>query len=165
MQELDFGILVLMGLSGWSCFRHGFTRSVRGILSIALGVLMANQFWPLLASLIVVYLEKTETAKWISVIVIVVSVSIMVDFCLERFGVIIEKGVLGWINSMIGAVFGVVFSCILIGTILLFAQKYGGATVKNLIANSNLAPTLIITADQFLNFGRQVVEEQADKFS
>jgi hypothetical protein len=51
------------------------------------------------------------------------------------------------------------------GTILLFAQKYGGATVKNLIANSNLAPTLIITADQFLNFGRQVVEEQADKFS
>ena len=66
---------------------------------------------------------------------------------------------------MIGAVFGVVFSCILIGTILLFAQKYGGATVKNFIANSNLAPTLIITADQFLNFGRQVVEEQADKFS
>ena len=66
---------------------------------------------------------------------------------------------------MIGAVFGVMFSCVLVGTILLFAQRYGGETVKNLIVDSKFAPTLIIAADQFLNFGRQVVEEQADKFS
>ena len=165
MQELDFGILILVGLSGWRCFRHGFTRSVRGLLSIALGFLMANQLWSSLTSLVVVYLENTEIAKWVCVIFIVVSVSIIVDFFLERFGVIIENGVLGWINSMIGAVFGIMFSCVLVGTILLFAQRYGGETVKNLIVDSKFAPTLIITADQFLNFGRQVVEEQADKFS
>ena len=165
MEALDFGILILVGLGGWSCFRHGFTRSIRGILSIALGVLMASQFWPLLASLIVAFIKNEEIAKWTGVIVIVVSVSVTVDFFLERFGIIIEKGVLGWINSMVGAVFGIMFSCVLIGTVLLFAQKHGGETIKNSISNSNLAPTLIIMADQFLNFGRQAVKEQADKFS
>ena len=165
MEKLDFGILVLSGLSGWSCFQHGFTRSVRGLLSLALGVLMASQFWPLLASLIVAYIKKTEVSKWISVMIIVVGVSIIVDFFLERFGVIIEKGVLGWINSVIGAAFGVMFSCVLIGIVLLFAQKHGGETITNLISNSNLAPTLIIVADQFLNFSRQAVKEQTGNFS
>ena len=37
MTKLDIGILILVGLSGISCFRVGFTRSVWGVFVIGVG--------------------------------------------------------------------------------------------------------------------------------
>lgn len=160
---LDIGIIILIALSGWSSFRGGFTRSIWGLVAISSGVFAASRFWRNLAPILQKWIKSEEFAKWISVILIAAIVSMIVDWLFEKMQSIVEKGVLGWINGVVGAVFGVAVSCVLIGTVMLLLSKFGGETIDHAINGSTLAPALINIAHEFFDFGKQVVKDQAEK--
>ena len=162
MKVLDIGIFLLVGLSGWNCYQKGFTWSIRGLLSILLGILAANQFWHFPVPVIESFIKNDWMAKWVSIFIIIIGTSIITRLFLERFGQIVEEGVLGWINNILGAAFGIVFSCLLVGTALLLINQLGGKTIEDLVESSVLAPNLMDFSRQFLDFGREVVEEQWD---
>ena len=107
MTKLDIGILILVGLAGISCYRAGFTRSVWSIFVIGIGFFTACQFWGQLAIVVQKLVANPSWAKWLSIVAIVLVVSILVDSLFERIQRILEKGVLGWVNHLLGLGFGI----------------------------------------------------------
>jgi uncharacterized membrane protein required for colicin V production len=161
METLDIVILVLVGLGGLNCLRVGFTRSVWGIAAISLGVFAASQLWREFALILQGVIKHEGISKWASVIAITAVVSIAVDRVFEQIQKIMRRGVLGWLDNVVGGLFGVAVSGVLIGLALILLNRYGGKAFQEAIATSRFAPTLLEVAHQVFNFGKEVIEKQA----
>lgn len=159
MGKLDIAILIIAGLGGLSCLRAGFTRSVWGIAAISAGAFVASQVWRDLTPFLLRFIKQEPLAKWISIIAIVIAVSIVIDMVFSHIQKVVERGVLGWVNHIIGGVFGIVSSAILIGGFLLLLDHFGGEETKHAIANSRFAPDLLEIAKQVFDFGEKAIKE------
>ncbi len=162
MTKLDIGILILVALAGLSCYRAGFTRSAWGIFALGAGFATACQFWHSLATYLQKFIENPTFAKWVSIVVLIVVTSIIVDTLFERIQRIIEKGVLGWLNRLLGLCFGVASGGLLIAFALIFLNSYAGDGFKNEIANSRFAPQLLDIGNRVWAVTKQHVEKQLD---
>ena len=163
MEKLDIAIIVVGTLVGLKCFRDGFTRSVWGIAAVSAGGFAASQLWPNLSPFLQRWIQNKEIAKWASIIALIVSVSILIDMMFARVQKVIDRGVLGWINSAVGGAFGIVTSCILLGTILILGNRFGGESIQEAIAESRLGPLLIDIGYQVFDFGRDFIRKQSDQ--
>ena len=162
MTKLDIGILILVGLAGISCYRAGFTRSVWGLFVIGLGFFAACQFWGQLARVIQKLIADPNWAKWLSIVLIVLAVSLLVDSFFERIQRILERGVLGWVNHLLGLGIGVASGGLVIAFALILLNTYGGDSFKNEIANSRLAPHLTDIGNRVWAVGKARVQKQLD---
>lgn len=162
MTKLDIGILILVGLAGISCYHTGFTRSVWGIFVIGVGFFAACQFWHQLAALLENLIADPVWAKWLSIVAIVLVISILVDSLCERIQRILEKGVLGWANSVLGLCFGIVSGALLIAFTLILLNTYGSNGFKNEISDSRFAPQLIDIGNNVWAVSTEQVQKQLD---
>lgn len=162
MTKLDIGILILVGLAGVSCCRAGFTRSVWGVFVIGLGFFIACQFWSQLAMFLQKFVKDPTWAKWLSIVVIVLATSILVDSLFERIQRILEKGVLGWVNRLLGLCFGIASGGLVIAAALILLNIYGGDGLKNEIENSRFAPQLMDIGNNVWAVGKEHVQKQLD---
>ncbi len=162
MTKLDIGILILVALAGLSCYRAGFTRSAWGIFALGAGFAAACQFWPSLAALVQKFIENPTFAKWASIIILIVVTSIIVDTLFERIQRVIEKGVLGWLNRLLGLCFGIASGGLLIAFALILLNNYAGDGFKNEIENSRFAPQLLDIGNQVWAVSKEHVQKQLD---
>lgn len=162
MTKLDIGILILIGLAGVSCCRAGFTRSVWGVFVIGLGFFIACQFWSQLAVFFQKFVKDPTWAKWLSIVVIVLAISILVDSLFERIQRILEKGVLGWVNRLLGLGFGIASGGLVIAAALILLNTYSSEGFKKEIENSHLAPQLIDIGNNVWAVGKEHVQKQLD---
>jgi len=121
----------------------GFVRSTMGLISLAAGIFIAGRFWHLLSPYLVDVFKNEAWAKWVSIAIITIVASTIVIMIIERIRRFAEEGVLGWVNNLIGAAFGIVFASLLLGLILMLLVQYGGDFFQNAINNSKLCPTLV----------------------
>ena len=163
MQILDIAIIIFVGLGTFSCFRGGFTRSVWGIVAVAIGIFTASQLWAKLALVLYRLIQNEGIVKWASIILITIVTSVLVDALFGRFQPIVEQGVLGWINNLIGATFGVIVSSVLIGGALILMNDFGGETIKEAVTHSRLAPVFMDIGYKIFDFGKGLIEEQTDQ--
>ena len=162
MTKLDIGILILVGLAGISCCRAGFTRSVWGVFVIGAGFFVACQFWHQLAAFLQKLIANPTWTKWLSIVAIVLVVSILIDSLFERIQRILEKGVLGWANRLLGLCFGVASGGVIIAFALILLNMYGGAGFKEEIENSRFAPQLIDVGHRVWAVSKDHVQRQLD---
>ena len=160
MTKLDIGILILVGLAGISCYRAGFTRSVWGVLVIGVGFFAACQFWHQLAAPLQKLISNPIWAKWLSIVGIVLIISILLDSLFERIQRILEKGVLGWANRLLGLCFGMASGGLVIACALILLNTYGGNGFKNEISNSRFAPQLIDIGNNVWAVSKEHVQKQ-----
>ena len=162
MTKLDIGILILVGLAGISCCRAGFTRSVWGVFVIGLGFLAASQFWHQLAVFLRKLIANSTWTKWLSIVAIILVVSILVDSLFERIQRILEKGVLGWANRLLGLCFGIASGGLILAFALILLNTYGGNGFKNEISNSRFAPQLIDIGNNVWAVSKEHVQRELD---
>lgn len=162
MTKLDIGILILVGLAGISCCRAGFTRSVWGVFVIGAGFFVACQFWHQLAAFLQKLIANPTWTKWLSIVAIVLVVSILIDSLFERIQRILEKGVLGWANRLLGLCFGVASGGVVIAFALILLNMYGGDGFKKEIENSRFAPQLIDVGHRVWAVSKDHVQRQLD---
>ena len=130
MGKIDIAILIIAGVGGLSCLRAGFTRSVWGIAALSAGAFIASQVWQDVTPFLLRFIKQEPLAKWISIVAIVAAVSIVIDMVFSHIQKVVERGVLGWVNHIIGGAFGVVSSAILIGGFLLLLDRFGGEEAR-----------------------------------
>ena len=162
MTKLDIGILILVGLAGVSCYRAGFTRSVWGVFVIGVGFFTACQFWHPFAAFLQKFIANPNWAKWLSIVAIVIAVSILIDLLFERVQRILEKGVLGWANRLLGLCFGVASGGVVIAFALILLNMYGGDGLKKEIENSRFAPQLIDVGHRVWAVSKDHVQRHLD---
>ena len=159
MGKLDIAIIIIVGLGGLRCLWAGFTRSVWGIVALSAGAFVASQVWRDVTPFLLRFIKQEPLAKWISIIAIVIAVSIVIDMVFSHIQKVVERGVLGWVNRIIGGAFGVVSSAILVGCFLLLLDHFGGEAAKQAVANSRFAPDLLEITKQVFNFGEETIKE------
>lgn len=162
MTKLDIGILILIGLAGISCYRAGFTRSVWGVFVIGVGFFVACQFWHPLAVFLQKFIANPNWTKWLSIAAVVIAVSILIDLLFERVQRILEKGVLGWLNRLLGLCFGIASGGVIIAFALILLNTYGGNGFKDEIAGSRFAPQLIDIGHRVWAVSKDHVQRQLD---
>lgn len=160
MTKLDIGILILAGLAGISCYRAGFTRSVWGVFVIGVGFFAACQFWHQLAAPLQKFISNPNWTKWLSIVAIILVVSILLDSLFERIQRILEKGVLGWANRLLGLCFGIASGGLVIACALILLNTYGGNSFKNEISDSRFAPQLIDIGNNVWAVSKEHVQKQ-----
>ena len=153
---------MLATLGGVKCFQAGFTRSVWGIAAISAGLFTANQLWGVLAPIMGHWIEDQGAVKWASVIVITLVVSIVIDIVFGRVQEVLDTGVLGWINSLVGGAFGVAASCVLLAIAFMLANRYGDESIQTIINNSRFGPSLLEIGNQIFDFGKEAIKEQTE---
>ena len=97
-----------------------------------------------------------------SIVAIVLVVSILVDSLCERIQRILEKGVLGWANQLLGLCFGIASGGLVIAFALILLNPYGSDGFKNEIANSYFAPQLIEVGNHVWVVSKDHVQRQLD---
>ena len=147
MSKLDIVIIIIIALAGFRCLMAGFVRSTMGLISLVAGIFIAGRFWHLLSPYLVDVFKSETWAKWISVVIITIVASTLVCMIIERVRIFAEKGVLNWVNNLIGAAFGVIFASLLLGLILMLLAQHGGDFFQNAINNSKFCPTLVNLAE------------------
>ena len=162
MTKLDIGILILVALAGLSCYRAGFTRSAWGIFALGTGFTTACQFWPSLATVIQSIIENPTFAKWASIVILIILISIIVDTLFERIQQVIEKGVLGWLNRLLGLCFGIASGGLLLAFALILLNNYASDGFKGEITNSRFAPQLLDLGNHVWAVSKQHIQKQLD---
>ena len=162
MTKLDIGILILVALAGLSCFRAGFTRSVWGVFALGAGCFTASYFWPSLATLVQKFIGNPTFAKWLSIVALIIFTAIIIDTLFERIQRVIEKGVLGWLNRLLGLGFGVASCGLLIAFALILLDTYGSDGFKTEIANSRFAPQLMDIGNHVWTVSKEQIQRQLE---
>ena len=162
MTILDFAILIIVGIAGFSCYKAGFTRSIWGVFAVGLGLVVASQFWQHLAPAIQKIITNEDIAKWISIVVLVVITAIVTDILFERIHRIFEQGILGWLNSSLGLAIGIASSVLIIALLLHFLTPYMNDFFKNEIKNSLFASRLMDLGEEVWIFGKENVKKHLE---
>jgi uncharacterized membrane protein required for colicin V production len=157
MSKLDILILTIIGLAGFSCFITGFVRSIMGLVAIGGGIFIAGQLWQYLAPHLNNFVKNETASKWLSILAIIVIASIIIDLLLIRIQKIAEKGVLGWINNLIGAVCGIVIASLFLGMLLLLLTQCKNDFLQNSIDNSRFAKPLVTFAQHAIGMVKESI--------
>ncbi len=152
MTKLDIAILIVIGIIGFSGYRVGFTRSVWGILALGTGRFMASQGWQNVATLIQKFIDNEKVAKWLSIILIVILITVVIDIILGRIQRFFENGVLNKLNRALGLGIGIAASAIAIAVTLSLLNPHANDALKNEIANSSFAAPLRDLGDHVCGF-------------
>ena len=162
MSILDIVILIIVGLAGFSCYKAGFTRSVWGIFAVGAGLVVASQLWQDFAYLIENIIPHEGTAKWISIVALIIITSIITDVVFGRLHQIFEKGILGWLNSLVGLGVGIVSSVLIVSLLLHFLSSHQNDFLSDEIDNSLFASHLIEFGEEVWAFGKENVKKHLE---
>jgi len=162
MTLLDILILILVGLAGFSCYMAGFTRSIWGVFALGAGVVVASQLWQDLAYLLENIIPHEGTAKWISIVVLIVVTTIIVDIIFARLHDIFEKGILGWLNSFLGLAVGIASSVLIISLLLHFLNPHIEDYISDQLDDSLIASHLLEFGEEVWAFSKENVKKHLD---
>ena len=162
MTILDFAILIIVGLAGFSCYRVGFTRSIWGVFALGTGLVIANQTWQYLALFIGKVIPNDNISKWISILVLIIIVTILTDTIFDRIHKVFEEGILGWLNSLLGLAIGIGTSVLIISLLLHFINPQHIEFLKDGVENSLLASHLMEIGEEVWFFGKENVRKHLE---
>ncbi len=146
---LDIVIVLFLAISLISGFRTGFVRGVFSLAGLVAGLWLASRYYVALAARLT-FIANERSAQIAAFAIIFFAVLIIAAIIGNVFHAILQGVMLGWLNSLAGAVFSVVTGIIFAGAILSVWVKYfGGADI---VSQSGLALWLIRVFQSFLAF-------------
>lgn len=162
MTIIDFGILIIVGLAGFSCYRVGFTRSIWGVFALGMGLVIASQTWQYLALFLGKVIPNESISKWISILILIIIVTILTDTIFDRIHKVFEEGILGWLNSLLGLGIGIGTSVLIISLLLHFINPQNIEFLKDEVENSLLTSHLMEFGEEVWSFGQENVRKHLE---
>ncbi len=159
MAIIDFGILIIVGLAGFSCYSIGFTRSLWGIFALGMGLVIASQTWQYLALFIGKVILNENISQWISILILIIVVTILTDTIFDRIHKVFEEGILGWLNSLLGLGIGIGTSVLIISLLLHFINPQNLDFLRDEVENSLFTSQLMAFGEEVWFFGQENVRK------
>ena len=143
MNWVDIVILVVVAVATFIGLKIGIIKAALSLAGIIVGVVLAGRFYGALGERLT-FIPQENIAKAAAFAIILIGVMIIaavLAVVLKRF---LSAVMLGWVNHLGGAVFGLVLGAILCGALLTIWVNFLG--MPEIIKESNLA---IILHDRF----------------
>ena len=150
MSYLDIFLIIIIGWGACNGFLKGLVKELASILGIIFGIYLAKNYYTFLDQKL--YLLFESEANYLSLIsaVIIFLLTIMIFKIVASFLTKFLKLIaLGLLNKIIGAIFGVLKSLLILCVIIFVFSKINNAV--NIIENDKLQESLIYTEIERIN--------------
>jgi len=150
MGYLDIFLLLFLGWGSYSGFSKGLVKELSSILGILFGIFLAKNYYSFLDKKLYKLFE-TE-ADFISLIsaIIIFLLTIMIFKIVANFITKFLKLIaLGLLNKIIGALFGVLKSTLILSLIIFIFSKINNVT--NIIDRAKLQESIVYTEIERIN--------------
>lgn len=143
MNWLDIVVIVVVVISAFIGLRTGIVRTIATFVGIGLGVYLAGQYYKGLAPALSSFITNESLARIAAFIVI-----LLVVFLLSWFAGLVLKKILGfvllgWLDSLLGALFGFVTGAALCGAFIIALGAFGGESFGKVVKDSVVAPIFL----------------------
>ncbi|TET25353.1 MAG: CvpA family protein [Dehalococcoidia bacterium] len=140
MHWLDIVILVALVITTLIGLKIGLIKAALSLAGLIVGVILAGQFYVPLAGQLT-FIPQATVAKVVAFAIILLGVMIIASILARFLKWAASLMMLGWVNRLGGAIFGLVLGAILCGAFLAIWVKFLGA--GDAIAHSGLANLLL----------------------
>ena len=140
MNLVDIVILVVMAIGIFLGFKIGIIKAVLSLAGLAVGIFLAGRYYVPLSELLT-FIPQAGVAEVVAFAIILIGVMVVATvaaFLLKFFASLV---MLGWVNRLGGATFGLLLGALLCGALLAIWAKFFG--VSGFIQESNLAIVLL----------------------
>ena len=140
MNWLDIVIIVVIAITTLIGLRTGIIKAALSLAGLIVGVILAGRYYlPLSEQL--AFIPQASVAKIVAFAIILVGVMIIAGVLASLLKWAASVVMLGWVNHLGGAVFGLVLGAIFCGALLATWVKFLG--IAEAITESNLAFILV----------------------
>ena len=140
MNWLDIVIIVVIAVFTFLGLRTGLIKAVLSLVGLIVGIVLAGRYYVPLSEQLS-FISQANVAKVVAFIIILVGVMIIARVLASVLGKLISIVMLGWVNRVGGAVFGLVLGALFCGALLATWIKYLG--IADPIVDSGLATMLL----------------------
>jgi membrane protein required for colicin V production len=135
MNWLDIVILIILGISIFSGLKRGLVTSVLSLVGFILGIVLAGNFYQQLGDALG-FISNRDVANIVAFIFILGVVMVIAAIVAGILKTILKAIMLGWVDHLGGAVFGLIASVLTVSALLAILAKY---TDSRIITGSALA--------------------------
>ena len=140
MNWLDIVILIIIAIATFLGLRIGIIKAALSLAGLIVGVILAGRYYiPFSQQLS--FIPQASIAKIVAFAIILIGVMIIAIVLAVLLKWAAKVMMLGWVNRLGGAVFGLVLGAIFCGALLVMWVKFIG--IDGAIAESTLAPILL----------------------
>ncbi len=143
MPWLDIVILVVVAVATFTGLRIGIIKAALSLAGLIVGVVLAGRCYAPLAERLT-FIQQDSVADGVAFAIILIGVMIVTSVLASLLKWAASAVMLGWVNHLGGAVFGLFLGAILCGALLTIWVNFLG--MPEIIKESNLA---IILHDRF----------------
>lgn len=126
MSWLDIILIVAIVLSVFSGLKNGIIKAVLTLAGLIIGVVLAGRYYLAFSGLLS-FIPQENAARIAAFAIIVILVMIAAALLANLLKSIVHAILLGWVDRLLGAVFGLLLGGILWGALLAIWVKYLGA--------------------------------------
>jgi membrane protein required for colicin V production len=140
MNWLDIVIIVVAGILGFVGLRNGIIRTAFGIAGLIGGIVLAGHYYDELAALL-----SSGGATWANIAayaIILIATLIVAGVAGSFVAKLAHLVLLGWLDKLVGFIFGVAIGALLCAAVLAIVVKYYPGTVTT-VSQSGLARFLM----------------------
>lgn len=140
MNWLDIGILVIMATSAFLGLRIGIIKAILSLAGLVVGVILAGRFYSPLAGQLS-FIPQAGVAEVVAFAIIIMGIMLIASVLAKVVKWIASVVMLGWVNYLGGAVFGLTLGAILCSALLAIWVKFLGTA--GILSQSSLAAILL----------------------
>ncbi len=140
MNGLDIGIIVVIAISLSIGLKAGIIKIALSLAGVIVGIILAGRYSIPLANQLT-FITSEEIAKIVAFAIILLGVMLVAAVLASVLKWTASVVMLGWVNRLGGAAFGLVLGAILCGALLAIWVKFLG--IQSVIAESGLAKILL----------------------
>lgn len=140
MNWLDITIIVLIIIPAFIGLKAGIIKAVLSLAGIIIGVILAGRYHEALSGQLT-FISSVDLAKIAAFAIILIVVMIIASILASTLKWLVSAILLGWVNRLGGAVFGLLLGFVFCGAVLAIWAKFLGA--EGPISESILAAVLL----------------------
>ena len=143
MNLLDIVILVVAAITTFLGLRIGIIKAALSLAGLIVGIILAGRYSVPLSEQLA-FIPQADVAKVVAFAIILIGVMVIASVLAKLLKRAASAVMLGWVNRLGGAAFGLVLGALLCGALLATWGKF--FDVAGIISDSNLA---VILLDRF----------------
>ena len=143
MNWLD--AIILIAIIGFTvaAFRAGLIREVVTLVAVVVGVLIAGHYYDDLADDVLLFIKNDKAAKVIAFLSLFGSVALMGQLAALLMKQAVSILLLGWLDHLAGAAFGLLKGLVLVELFLMFFATFPYLGLDDAIDGSGIAPLFL----------------------
>jgi len=140
MNWLDIVVLVVVAIATFLGLRIGIIKAALSLAGVIVGIILAGRYYvPLSAQLS--FIPQAGVAEVVAFVIILIGVMVIAGVLAMFLRWVASAVMLGWVNYLGGAVFGLVLGAILCAALLATWIKFLG--IAGIISESSLTAILL----------------------